>query len=177
MKFEVKKRGTKEFYDEMLYVISYYKKFIKKPKRKAYQYTKYLLMYITLSIIMCGAFIYLYFLDKDWYSLVMIGAFLIVLFLSIIIYVSAKKRIKMYMEDMSDKSIEITEEAICYNSETLNMKIKKEEISVIVINKYSICILPKEITTYAISISKDYLNEFLSGANENGYEKLIANND
>ena len=176
MKFEVKERGSKEFYDEMLYVITYYKKFIKNPKRKAWQYTKYLVLYMIISAVMCAGFAGWYVFDREWVSLVFVGMFLLILIFTIMLFVNVKKRIKMYLNDTGDKVIEITDEAISYSSDSLNLKMNKEDIAIIVINKYSICILPKVMTTYALSISNDYLDEFLNGAKENGYDELIVNN-
>ena len=176
MKIEVKKRGSKEFYDEMLYVISYCKKFIKKPNQKAWRYTNYLYMFMVISVIMCGIFVAMYLLDNKWYNMVMTGAFLLAFFFTLILLVTVKKRIKMYMDDNSDKIIEITKECIDYSSDTMNLKMNKEDISYIVINKYSICILPKELNKYAISISHDYLEDFLKGAKEEGYESIIVDN-
>ena len=176
MRFEVKERGSKEFYDEMLYVITYYKKFIKNPKRKAWQYTKYLILYMIISAAMCAGFAALYVFDREWYSLVFVGMFLLILIFTMILFVNVQKRIKMFMNDKSDKVIEITDEAISYSSDTLNLKMNKADIAVIVINKNSICVLPKVMTTYALSISNDYLDEFLQGAKESGYDELIVNN-
>jgi len=177
MKFEVKTRGSKEFYDEMLYIVTYCKKFIKNPKKRAWQYTKYLCLYMLISIIMCGGFTALYLMNKDWYCLVMVGAFVILFFFTLVLYITIKKRIKMYLDDKSDKTIEINEKCINYSSDTMNLKMNKEDISVIIISKNSICILPKQLNKYAISISMDYLDEFLKGASENGYDEIIVNNN
>lgn len=176
MRIEVKERGTKEFYDEMLYVITYCKKFIKKPGKKAWQYTKYLYLLMIISVAMCGAFIATYLFDGEWYSLVMTGAFLLMLLFILILLITVKKRIKMYMDDKSDKIIDITNEYISFSNETMNLKMNKDDIGVIVINKHSICILPKELNKYAISISNDYLDDFLKGAKEEGYENIITDN-
>ncbi len=176
MRIEVKTRGTKEFYDEMLYVITYCKKFLKNPKKKAWQYTKFLYIYMGSSLAMLGAFIVLYTLDREWYSAVMIGAFLLALFFVLILFFTITNRIKMYMNDKSDKIIDVNEECISYASDTMSLKMNKDDIGVIVINKYSICILPKQLNSYAISISMDYLDEFLKGASENGYSNMIVDN-
>ncbi len=176
MIIEVKTRGSKEFYDEMLYVITYCKKFLKNPKKKAWQYTKFLYIYMGLSLAMLGAFIVLYTLDREWYSSVLIGAFLLCFFFVLILFFTVTKRIKMYMNDKSDKTIEITNECISYSSDTMNLKMNKDDIGVIVINKYSICVLPKQLNSYAISISMDYLDEFLKGTNENGYSNMVVDN-
>ena len=176
MKIEVKERGSKEFYDEMLYVITYCKKFLKNPRKKAWKYSSYLYLMMAVSIAMFGAFIAMYLWEKEWYSLVMIGVFLLLFFFILILLITVKKRIKMFMDDGSDKTVEITSEYIDFSSDTMNLKMKKEEISVILINKYSTCILPKELNQYSISISNDYLNQFLEGAKEEGYESVTVDN-
>ncbi len=176
MKIEVKERGSKEFYDEMLYVITYHKKFEKNPKHKAWKYSSYLYLMMAVSIVMLIAFIAMYLWEKEWYSLVMIGVFLLLFFFILVLFITVKKRIKMFMSDGSEKTIEITNECINYGSDTMNLKMKKEEIAVILINKYSTCILPKELNKYSISISNDYLNQFLEGAKEEGYESIIVDN-
>ena len=48
---------AKEFYDEMLFVVSNYKRIVKNPKTRAWQYTKYLYLFMGISLAMCGAFI------------------------------------------------------------------------------------------------------------------------
>ena len=176
MKIEVKERGSKEFYDEMLYVITYCKKFLKNPRKKAWKYSSYLYLMMAVSIVMLGVFIAMYLFEKEWYSLVMLGAFTLMLFILLFQLIAIKKRIKMFMDDGSDKTVEITSEYIDFSSDTMNLKMKKEEISVILINKYSTCILPKELNKYSISISNDYLNQFLEGAKEKGYESIIVDN-
>ncbi len=177
MKIEVKTRGSKEFYDEMLYVITYWKKFVKNPKKKAWQYSKYLCLFMVVSALMCGAFVALYLTDGDWYSLVMIGAFVILFLFTLSLFIAVKKRIKIYLDDKSDKTIDINENCISYSSDTMNLKMNKEDISVIIINNNSICILPKQLDKFAISISMDYLDEFLKGTSENEYDSIIVNND
>ncbi len=176
MKIEVKTRGSKEFYNEMLYVVTYFKKFIKNPKRKAWQYTKYLYLYIAISILFATCFAVLYVFDKEWYSLVFVGMFLLILMFTLVLLISVKNRIKLYLNDKSDKTIDINKEAICYSSDAMNLKINKDNISVIEINKYSICILPKEMNGFAISISNDYIDDFLKGVNEEGYSELVVDN-
>lgn len=176
MKIEVNTRGSKEFYDEMLFVVTYCKKILENPHKKAWRYTNYLLMYMSICVIMCGAFVALQFMDNEWYYLVMIGAFVLLFFFIVVLFANVKKRIKMYMDDKSDKVIEVTEDCISYSSDTMNLKMNKEDIGVIVINKYSICVLPKEMNKYAISICNDYLVEFLKATSENGYDKLVVDN-
>ena len=177
MKFEVKTRGSKEFYDEMLYVATYFKKFIKNPHKKAWQYTKFLLMYMAISVVMAGCFIALYLMDStDFVYSLFIGMFALIFLFTVILFVSVKKRIKIYLNDISEKTIEITENEILYSSDTMNLKMKKEEIGIIVINKHSICILPKEASLFAISISNDYLDVFMKGAKENGYDNILVDN-
>ena len=61
MRLEVKERGSKEYYNEFLYVVSRHKKFKKNPRRKSYQFTKYLVFYniFTFFVLLLNFYFYL----------------------------------------------------------------------------------------------------------------------
>ena len=51
MKIEVNTRGSREYYDEFLYIVPRYKKYQKNLKKKTYRLTYYLTVYEVLAFI------------------------------------------------------------------------------------------------------------------------------
>ena len=177
MKIEVTKPGTKQFYDEMLFVLSNYKSFIKKPTKKPKQLTKYILSFLICFAILLVAFTWLYFQEYSLTDAIFMGIFLILILLYIAYDIRIFRVIKQYMSDTTTKVITIENDDIEFEKPGVNFKVRKDEIAVIIINKYSICFLPKDNNAgIIISISTEYREEVLKGLEENDYMSLVVDN-
>lgn len=174
MVIEVTKKGTRKFYDEMLYVITYYRKFIQRPKRKVHGITMYELMYILLSLALMVVFAGFYLYDKSISHLIFVGMFFVISLIFIEHLFLVQKTIKEYMADESPKTIVIEDDYIEFKSNTVEFKMPKDEISWIIVGKYSICVLPDNKTKLAIAITKEYEEQVMQGIEEHGYKDKLA---
>lgn len=71
--------------------------------------------------------------------------------------------------DINEKYIELI-------SNEKNIKVNFDEIERIVINRYSICFLPKQITSPMVSISTDYKNEVINELEKINHKSLVTDN-
>lgn len=177
MKIEVKTKGSKEYYDEFLYMAFKYKRIKKNPKMKARKLTSFLIChdsFILLSIIL---FIIFYWQYNDLVFIFFCGM-MTLLFIYILIYLKAvKKQIKNYMGRSGNKTIDINDKCIEYKDEEKDLRIKWEDIHSIIINKYSICFLPIEQSSKIfIALSIEYKNEVLSGIEKYKKKSLLIDN-
>ena len=176
MKIEVNKRGSKEYYDEFLYIATNYRKFQKDPKRKTHGLTKYLLGYecfILLAIVL--EFLCYRFFD-DVIFVVLVGMLLLLLLLSLYYHFTAVKRIRAFLNDEGNKSVEIDSEAVTYTDDSKSVRILFDELNCVRIADYGICFLPKNQTDILISINREYEDEVLQALKEAGRDDLIVNN-
>lgn len=175
MKFEIKERGTKEYYDEVLYVAFRYMDFLKKPKRKVFKLTKFLLILTIITILFLTLSIYLYYISKDIFYIILIGLLSAIIFISFISFIIAKRRIKYFMSEIDTKIIDINNNGIEYIDESKNYRIKWEDIKNIIINKYSICFIPR--TKILISIYIEYKSDVIKTLKKYHKEDLLIDNN
>ena len=170
MTIEVNKVGTKDYYDEMLYVVSYYRDFINNPNKKIKKFTSFLATYGIISLILMGIATFLYLNERSVTYAIILGIFAFLLVFIILYSFMINNRIKEFMKDTSTKIINIEKDYVEFKKPELDFKMEKEKLAMILIGKNSICFLPKEATNLLISISTEYKDEVLKGLKENGYE-------
>ena len=170
MVIKVDKPGSRDYYDEMLYIISYYKSFIKNPKKKPHKLTKVFLLLAVISILFAIIFIALYFNEKYYLDTFAAGVFSFITIFAFAYLFVFNKRINEFLKDTSPREVSIEKDSVSFKSENLDFKMKREEIALIVRGKESICFLPKEMNKMAISISREYEDKVNQALKENGYE-------
>ena len=174
MKIDVKDRGKKEYYEEVLYIATKYNSIRKNPKKKVYRIIPYLICYdlfLILSIILITVF----YLDTyDRLYIFLLGALFVFLFLSILLMISFKKRIDIFMNIDGVKSIIIDEEEVSYEDKEKRFNVKWDDIESVIIHKYSISFIPKSSSVALISISTDYKKEVLKALKKYKKESLIV---
>ncbi|MCM1052789.1 MAG: hypothetical protein NC483_02260 [Ruminococcus sp.] len=176
MKIEVERRGTKNYYDEFLYVVSHTKKLKINPHKKVRKLTtslKYYGLFVLLCIIL---FIIFYLYSYDVIFIFLSGMLSLLLIYTIFYFSFVTKRIKLFQKQNDKKIISINEYGIEYIDDSKNIRINWEEIAIIIINKYSICFLPKDTANAFISISVDYKDLVIKGINKYKRESLITDN-
>ena len=161
MRLEVKERGSKEYYDEFLYVVSRHKKFKKNPRRKAYQFTKYLVFYNIFTFFVLLLNFYFYIDTKKTIFIFMTGALTLALMIQIVYLFVCRKRIKLLLKTKGVRIVEFNEDGIEYIDDDKNIRVKWEDIKYIILNKYTICVLPKMIVNGFISINGKYKDEIV----------------
>lgn len=176
MKIEVKERGTRSFYDEFLYIAFNYRSFRKRPHKRAYRLTSYLIgneCFVLLAIIL---FALSYKEGSDVVDVFLMGMFAF-LFIYILFYlIITIKRIKSFMNTKGSKTINITEYGIEYSDEDKTLKLAWNDTQSVIISKYSICFLPKVMTGALISVTVNYKDEIIKCLRKYQEESLLADN-
>lgn len=144
MTFNSNEKGNKKYYEEIMYISSNYYIFKKRPKTKVHSLINVYRLDIILLFIM---FIVLLFIPSISY---LSAIPFTMLFIYAYLLVEAKYRLREYLKS-SDSIIKIAEDGIenvCDNK--LSIKLPWEAIEYIIINKYSICVLPKNFSSVFI---------------------------
>lgn len=176
MKIEVKERGSRAFYDEFLYVASNYKKIKKNPEKRVYRLTYSLISYEFILLLCIGLITSFYLKENDILFMFLIGM-LSLLFVFVLMYaIMINKRIKAFMNDKGNKIVDINETGVEFLDDEKNIKIMWDNIDCIVVNKYSICFLPKDATNILISVNTDYKDDVEQGIDECGYSSFVVDN-
>lgn len=176
MKIEINKVGSKKFYDEFLYVLMNHNKIKKNPRKKAKSGIFSLVTYIILALLTAVILAFWYFKNNDGIVAVLIGMNVILLILLSAYLVIIEKRIKMLMSQKDTKVIEINEEGIRYTDTQQDIIAKWEDISCIVANKYSVCVLPKSSLNAIISLSAEYKEYVVNSLKEQNKSELLVDN-
>ena len=159
MIIKVDTRGSKEFYDELLFVTNNFKKFQKKPETKVQSLSKYIrnyMIYCCLAAILMAIF---YVVFSNTIFNVLWGMFIILAVIYAFYLKSINDTLKAYLEDDSVKEIDINEEYIGYSDGTKTINTNWNEIQNIIITNNAIIFLPKGINNIVIAISTDYKDE------------------
>ena len=146
MTIESKEKGNKKYYEEIMYISSNYYIFKKRPKTKVHSLINVYRLDIILLFIM---FIVLLFIPSISY---LSAIPFTMLFIYAYLLVEAKYRLREYLKS-GDSIIKIAEDGIenvC--DDKMTVKLPWEAIEHIIINKYSICVLPKNFSAILIGI-------------------------
>ena len=175
MKIKVNERGPKDYYDEFLYIAFRYKDFKKKPERKAYRLTSFLLVLIPITILCMILTIIMYINTKDILDIVLITLLVFIFLVSLKYFIVTKKHLNYFMNYQGEKIIDIDSDGIKYLDNQKSISVNWSNILKIIINKYSICVLPKD-TNILIFIYNGYFEELLQGLKKYHKEDLIIDN-
>ena len=174
MKFEVNERGSRDYYDEFLYITSRYKKYQNNPKKKTYRLTRYLAVYEILALVVGALNGYFYYLNGYVIHLVMACMLGLMLIIYLRYHYTVEKRIKELMSEKGNKEVEINGEYIRFHDDSKDIRLKWDDICGAVNGRYGICFLPKDSAGILISVSKPYMDKMLEGLKEAGKEHLIT---
>ena len=178
MKIEIDKKSDKNYYDEIMYVKSYYRKIKINHKRKitklSSEFIKYLILIFIFMIL--TILLYLYFKDTFYiYIIVVYG--LLLMFDLYLLYTSSKKTIN-YINGLEDKeTINITDTYVKHTSINSVYKINWEDMECILVNKYSICFIPKTGSSGIISVPIEYRHKVVETIKKYNKQKLLVINN
>ena len=152
MTFISKEKDNKKYYEEFMYIASSYYIFKKRPKTKVRSLINIYRFYIIIFFILSIVFIFiprLDYLSPIFFTLFCFGIYL---------FVESKYRLREYLKG-EDSLIQIDEAGIAnICADKMTVKLPWKSIEYIIINKYSICVLPKNFSAILIGIeigSKD----------------------
>ena len=178
MRLEVKEHGSKEYYNEFLYVAAKYNKIKKNPRRKVYNFTKYLIVYNVLVFLMVILSLHFYFSTYSTVYMFYVGAFSGALAIQIGYLYKCRKRINLLLNTKGVRIIEFSASGIEYIDDDKNIRVKWDDIKYVVINKYTICIIPKIVINGFTSIDTKYKEEIIATLKKyNKLSLLIDNSD
>ena len=176
MRLEIKEISSREYYDEFLYIVFRHRKIRKSPRRKVYQFTKYIMTYMILSFCAVVLFNLFYVDSNEPFFLFLTGMLTVLLFILLVYQITYTKRIELLMQDDGVKTIEFNENGIEYIDDDKNIRTKWEDIKYIVINQYTISILPKVVIDGFTSLDVKYKDEVIKTLEKFGKEKLLVDN-
>ena len=87
-----------------------------------------------------------------------------------------KKRLEMYLQNKGVKIVEFNENGVEYIDDDKNIRVKWEDIKHIIINKYTITIIPKTILNGFTSIDTKYKSEVIDTLKKYDKEELLVDN-
>ena len=176
MKFKCEK-GSKNYYYEFLYVNTYYNKFMNNKKLRAKNMMNHFISILLLSIVFCSLFIVNICFDSvdifDYIFLGFFGSYILLISLTMLRY---RKGCKLYLNNKTENTIIIDEEGITSSSNKYDLLIKWDNISFILVNKYSICLMPKTLPNINLSIPVEYKDKIIKGLQKYNKEELLLDN-
>ncbi len=180
MKLEIKEKPTKNFYNEILYVQTNYKKILKNPSKKVKKLTTSILLYLLTALVAILISLYFYMQDKPHNIFQYYAFFFLILFIFAFFYLLLVNRRLNQLVDYSKKNqstISIDNNNISLIKDKSTVSITWDSLQSIVINKYSIIFLPKDISSLYIAINTEYKEEILKVIKKYKKEKLIQDNN
>ena len=176
MRLEIKEQGSREYYNEFLYVVAKYRKLKKNPRRRVYNFTKYLIIYNIITFLMVLISLYFYLSTNDTIYMFYVGALSGVLAIQIGYLFKCRKRINMLLNTKGVRIIEFNEDGVEYIDDDKNLRIKWDDLKYVIINKYSICMLPKATLQGFTSVSVKYKDEVINGLKKYQKESVLIDN-
>lgn len=172
------KGNFKDCIDEAMYISSKYKTISVYPKVKAKKYTRSLIEGIIIISIVSLLLIAYYFQSKT--SDIRISCEISLFFLLFAIYnlYLVKKRIKTQCDNNINSKLIIDEQGVTVINKNLGQRVSLEwdAIKLILINKYSICVLPKNSALLFLFSSIDEKKYVLKELKKNDKLALLVDN-
>lgn len=169
MTFESKQKENKKFYEEIMYISSNYYIFKKRPNTKTHSLLKVFLLYSTLFLIFSILFL---FIPK---MIVLSGICFTLFLIYLYLVFETNYKLKEYM--LHDNSTIIIDETGIESIENneVSKKLGWSAIERIIINKYSISILPKNFAHFAIFIEKSSKEKVIEALKKYNKQNLLVN--
>ena len=174
MRIEVNEVGRREYYDEVLYAASNYKKFQKNPNKRIKGFIKAMLMPTIAYIVLTALMLVLFWRDRDLVFLPLAGMLAFVVIFFIIYLVKGNKQIDAMMADKGTRYIEITKDSVKFEDSKKVIEQKWSNIMNVLLGPHSIIFLPTGTDGALITIDRTYEEEVLRAVNEAGYGNLLV---
>lgn len=174
MEINIDKRGPSEFYDEVMGVQSNYKKLIKNPRQKIRPLSFTAKLLTGISVVFLIIFAALKIMDPSYpYYIYIVIIFAIATVLGLVYYMMIKKSISKVKDSASTRKFIIEKDFVELQAGGEKSRIEHSDLQSVLINKHSICFIPRNPTANIIAIGVEYKNQIV---NFEGYESLIVDN-
>lgn len=179
MKIEINEKLDKNFFKEFVNIADNYRNIKKNPNKKVIFNIKKLTNLLIVELFLSIIYIYDYINTQSTFSVVMLVIVVFSIFIWFIYIILVNKRIKDLMKNDVQKSlVEIEETSIKLIREGMNdVEVDWESIDFILINKYTICLVPKKINTLMIALPISKKKEILKEVKDCKKEYLIIDNE
>lgn len=176
MEIRINDSGSKDYYGEVLAVMSNYGKLVKNPRQKIRGLHKQAMMLTGIALVFLLVFSILYAMDMSYtlYFYIII-IFAVALVLGIIYNILINRRISQLKNPGADKRLVIEKDYVEMNIDSEKTRLLMSEIQYILINNYSIAFLPQNINSKMIAVNVTHKNEILNSINEKNI--IIDNSD
>ena len=176
MEIRINDSGSKDYYGEVLAVMSNYGKLVKNPRQKIRGLHKQAMMLTGIALVFLLVFSILYAMDMSYtlYFYIVI-IFAVALVLGIIYNILINRRISQLKNPGADKRLVIENDHVEMSIDGEKTRLLMSEIQYILINNYSIAFLPQNISSKMIAVGVAHKNEILNSINEKNI--IIDNSD
>lgn len=176
MEIRINDSGSKDYYGEVLAVMSNYGKLVKNPRQKIRGLHKQAMMLTGIALVFLLVFSILYAMDMSYtlYFYIII-IFSVALVLGIIYNILINRRISQLKNPGADKRLVIENDHVELSIDSEKTRLLMSEIQYILINNYSISFLPQNINSKMIAVNVAHKNEILNSINEKNI--IIDNSD
>lgn len=170
MTIQNKEKGNRKYYEEIMYISSNYYIFKKRPQTKTHSLLKVFGLYSLLFLILLIIFLFIPNMT------ILSGIYFIFFLVYTYLLVETNYKLKEYMKH--DNSSIIIDETGVENKEKniISAKLYWEAIEYIIINKHSICVLPKNFAHFAIFIEISSKEEILKALEKYNKTNLLIDN-
>ena len=174
MEISIKKNGSSKYYNEVLAVISNYKKLIENLRQKIRPLNTQAITLTGISVVFLVIFTFMYLQNPgNILYLAVVIIFAIALVLGIIYNILIKRRVSKFKRIDVEKTLIIEDDYVELIVGNERSRLEMSEIQYVVINKYSICFIPTNLDSILIAVEVDYKDSVIKAIGNNG---LIIDN-
>ena len=174
MEIEINKIESDAYYNEVLAIVSNYKKLVKNPRQKIKGVNRQAITLTVISVAFLVVFSFLYLQNRsNTLYLIVVAIFAIAFVLGIIYNVLIRRRISKLKNRGSDRKLVIEEDYVELTVGNEKSRLEMSEIQYVLINKYSISFIPNKANSTLIAIGISYRDDVL---NNFARKELIVDN-
>ena len=174
MEIKITKRGSSDYYNEVLAVMSDYKKLVENPRKKIRKINTQAIILTVISLVFLVIFSILYLQNQsNIMYLVVVVIFAIALVLGIVYNILINRRVSKFKDDDSEKTLIIENDHVELIAGSNKSRLEMSEIQYVLINNYSICFIPKNVGSTLIAVEKSYKDSVINAI---GNKEIIVDN-
>ena len=174
MEIEMNKIESDAYYNEVLAIVSNYKKLVENPRQKIKGLNRQAITLTVISVAFLVVFSFLYLQNRsNTLYLIVVAIFAVAFVLGIIYNVLIRRRISKFRNKGSDRKLVIEDDYVELTVGNEKSRLEMSEIQYVLINKYSISFIPNKANSTLIAIGIRYREDVL---NNFARKELIVDN-
>lgn len=174
MEIKIDKIESDDYYNEVLAIISNYKKLVKNPRQKIKGLNRQAVTLTVIALAFLVIFSVLYLQNRsNLLYLIVVAIFAIALVMGIIYNILIRRRISKLKNKGSDRKLVIEEDYVELTVGNEKSRLEISEIQYVLINRYSISFIPNKTHSTLIAIGIRYRDDVL---NNFAHKELIVDN-